>query len=499
MDFSYWPLITSFGAFAIAFALIVALRKFWTLTRGLDAGDGQRKTQEKPVLRVAGIALYAAFLFGFLLIHWSGAGAERELPWIAFVLLGSVLFFTGLLDDLFTLPASLRLLIQVVVGVSAYLYGMRIETFTHPFTGETTDLGGFALVITVGWFVALPNLINFIDGLDGLAGGIGLFLSITLAVLGQLTGNPCLLILSLAMIGGLTAFLCFNLPPAKVYMGDGGAYLLGYFIAATSLITSNKASIFGALLVVVIALGFPILDTAFTLVRRFLSGLPLMQPDARHLHHRLMTLGFSKRTIIMMLYGVFASLSILGLSTYISGGYVIPIAGMFLTVTVLFGMRKLGLPHTFSEAKERLSDVIAARKDTRYSHALSQTLEHEVDRASTKEEFWAEVSASLRKLGITPAFADGHDQYVCEVDHCLIVHLLPDNRAWRLCCPDREWDRKHWRRIAACFLPALLDGEARWGSAPEFLGVIPHPPGKSFPEWENDLNKNLLHQTPRST
>ncbi|MEM7602480.1 MAG: MraY family glycosyltransferase, partial [Verrucomicrobiota bacterium] len=375
-------------------------------------------------------------------------------------------------DDLFGVSASLRLGVQIAVGVAAYSAGMRIENISNPMGDGMFELGGFSLVFTVFWFVALPNLINLVDGMDGLAGGIGLFLSLTLSTIGYLTGNYPLVMMGLAMAGGLVAFLVFNLPPAKVYMGDGGAYLLGYFIASTSLITSNKGSIFGALLVVVIALGFPILDTMLAILRRGLSGLPLMHADARHLHHRLMTLGFSKRTVLMLLYGIFASLCLLGLSVFISAGYTFPIVGMIITVGVFFALRKLGLPHTVREAKQHLRELIAIRKDVRYAYSIAQVLGHDLERVSSSDEYWEEVMAGLAKFGINPAVDCDGLQMKCSDSQKIVLFDLPGDYLWRLCCRSPVGGRRSLDRILRCFVQALMDGCDRWGGYPAYLGIL---------------------------
>ncbi|MDF1824417.1 MAG: MraY family glycosyltransferase [Verrucomicrobiales bacterium] len=452
---------------------IVLLLRCWRFKSGIDSADGIRKTQEQPVLRIGGLSLLVSFLIGYLFVNSSLLSAgSPSLGW-PFLILAAAIFLLGFVDDLYGVPASIKLFAQIGIGVSAYLAGMRIEIISNPMGGSAFELGGFSLIFTVFWFVALPNLINLIDGMDGLAGGVGLFLSLTLATIGHLTGNPPLLILSLAMAGGLSAFLIFNLPPAKIYMGDGGAYLVGYFIAATSLITSNKGSVFGALLVVVIALGFPILDTLLAMLRRGLSGLPLMQADARHLHHRLMTLGFSKRTVLMLLYGVFASLSLLGLSVFISAGYTFPIVGMIITVGLLFSLRKLGLPHTLKEAKQQFNELIAVRKDVRYAYSIAQVLEHDLERVESSSAYWDEVLAGLAKFQFSPAISSSGSEISCHGGQCLIHFEISGDRIWRLCCQPPPGGTRSLDRILRCFVPAILNGAERWGSLPANLGILP--------------------------
>jgi len=471
-------------AFALAYGVIRALLRWWPSGFGADTSDGVRKLQAVPVLRVGGLAFYLVFIVAITLV-WalsSKMGFEEGglIGW-PFLLFGVVLFLVGFADDLFGLSASVKLLAQVAVGVGAYHFGMSIEILTHPFGANRIDLGGFALVLTVAWFVAIPNLINLVDGMDGIAGGIGLFLSFALAVIGGVSGNGPLLLLSLMMAGGITAFLCFNLPPAKIYMGDGGAYLIGYFIAATSLVTSNKGAVSSALLVVVIALGFPILDTLLAMFRRWITGVPIMAPDALHLHHRLQTLGVSKRNLVFVLYGVFAVLSLLGLSVFLSAGYTLPVVGMVIVVAVLGTLRLLGLPHSVREAKRAIREMIVARKDVRYAYVMAQVLAHDLERISDGAVYWRQVRDFLSKMGIEPVpsditESDDRRRRQCGGEICLVVFPLAPTRVWKLCCPAPAGSRRQWDRVIRCLQPAVVAALQRWGDPPPELGVWPGSP-----------------------
>lgn len=464
------------AAFGASLVSVLLLRRFWTWRRGLDFGDGVRKLQREPILRVGGIALYFAFLVSFLFSPTGEtSGTIASLGSVCFFVLGSVMFLLGLLDDLHGLSPLLRLLVQIGVGIGAYYCGFRIDLLTHPFGADPIDTQGFGLLITVVWFVAIPNLINLVDGMDGLAGGISLFLFLTLASLGAISGAEELLTFSVAMAGGVVAFLVFNLPPARIYMGDGGAYLLGFLIAAASLSSSNKGSIFGSLLVVIIVLGFPILDTALAMIRRGLSGLPMTRPDALHLHHRLLTLGVSKRNIIFALYGIFAGLSLLGLSVFLSAGYSLPIVGMIATIGTIVGLRFLGLPHNLAEARKTLRDVIDARKDVRYAYSMSQLLEHELERSGSATTFWSRVSDFLSRLSLVPV-APGVVPGECEVSRIMILRI-DETTMWVVRCPRTAGASRRWERVIRCFFPVVAGARKLWPD--EF------PPALGFHSFES--------------
>lgn len=465
--------IVCLSIFAVTFLLIMLIRKSWAFQEGSDKADGVRKIQNTPILRVGGLALAWSFTACILASSFLPENSHNHNVGMTFALLGLALFLVGFADDLFGISALIKLAVQVMVGVSAYMAGMRIDIISFPMGDGSIDLQGFGLIITVIWFVAIPNLINLIDGMDGLAGGAGLFLSLTLGGIGLYSGNPFLATMGLGFAAGLAAFLIFNFPPAKIYMGDGGAYLIGYFIAATSLIYSNKGSITGPLLVVVLALGFPILDTGLSIVRRALSGMPIMGADSRHLHHRLITLGFSKRTILLILYGVFATLAILGLAIFMLQGYAIPVVAMILIVGLFVGLRFVGLPHNFAEAKMLFHDMIAARKDVRYAYAMAQVLLHDLERVPNADAYWGELLSFLSKLGIKPA-TQHLGKWRCDADcNCIVLFPISDDQVWHLCCPAPRLRRRQWDRVIRCFHLAMMNGIEKWGSAPEELAIRP--------------------------
>ena len=148
------------------------------------------------------------------------------------------------------------------------------------------------------------NLINLIDGLDGLAGGVGLLLMGLLGFLAYESGVAISFVLALGMVGSIFGFLFHNFPPAKVYMGDSGAYLIGFVIAALSLLNSEKGTVLAALIAPVMALALPIADVAFAMLRRGINGLPIFRPDRGHIHHRLRRAGLSRQKTVAVLYAI---------------------------------------------------------------------------------------------------------------------------------------------------------------------------------------------------
>ena len=174
-------------------------------------------------------------------------------------------FLLGFIDDFHPLGAKVKFLAQIIIGVIAHQCGLSIEAIAIPFTDVVVQFGFFSMWVTVIWIVAIMNLINLIDGLDGLAGGVGLLLMGLLGFLAYESGVAISFVLALGMVGSIFGFLFHNFPPAKVYMGDSGAYLIGFVIAALSLLNSEKGTVLAALIAPVLALALPIADVLFAM------------------------------------------------------------------------------------------------------------------------------------------------------------------------------------------------------------------------------------------
>ena len=274
----------------IALTLQVCQRR-WLTARPADFHHHAPEPNAAPVPRYGGIALAVAFtaviclpietLFGTPLtpIRWVIAGTALAM------------FGLGLWDDLHPVGAKVKLAGQILIASLAYSGGLEIELFKIPLVGQVVSLGLFAYPVTVLWLVALTNLINLIDGVDGLAGGISLMLMVLLAAVGGDSGSVPFV--AAGMAGALVAFLRFNFPPARIYLGDGGAFFLGFLVGCLTIRNSHKGTVAAALIAPLLVMALPILDTTLAIARRGLHGLPLFRPDrrqavpCRHRRHQL--------------------------------------------------------------------------------------------------------------------------------------------------------------------------------------------------------------------
>ena len=254
-------------AFLISLALTPQAIRFGQMGYGLDKPNESRKKHARPIPRIGGIPIVITLMLGAVIILY--LDRHRTGQWVPVFAGCGLMFALGLWDDFKPLGARKKLVAQIAIATLVYFLGLSIDRVTYPGSRWNVPLDGLAgYVATVFWLITVPNIVNLIDGFDGLAGGLGLFMAATLGIVGLLSEQLSVAWFAFTMAGALLGFLVFNFPPAKIFLGDGGAYLIGFFVASMSLVGSHKGSIAAVLLVTIVALGVPILDTAFALLRR---------------------------------------------------------------------------------------------------------------------------------------------------------------------------------------------------------------------------------------
>jgi UDP-GlcNAc:undecaprenyl-phosphate/decaprenyl-phosphate GlcNAc-1-phosphate transferase len=422
---------------------------------GLDAPTENRKRQTHAIPRLGGMPILCALSIGLLLILNTAPEASTAFfP----VLVGSLFMCgLGLCDDFKPLGARKKLAGQILIAVMVYWMGLRIDRVTYPGGAWIVYLPRtVSMFLTVFWLISLPNVVNLIDGFDGLAGGLGMFMAVTLGIAGWMNEQRPVAWYAFTMAGALLGFLVFNFPPARIYLGDGGAYLIGFCIAALSLASSNKGSIAAVMLVTVVGLGVPILDTTFALVRRAFRGFPLFHADDEHIHHRLEDLGFSKRRVIIGVYGICLVLSLIALSIIWSQGRTIPIAIGAVFLLAIFALRYLQYVRSFADVGEQVERLFARRRTVRYALLQAQILELEVERCHDSSEFWPIFNQSLRRVG----FLEEGDW---TEEEALEIHVKYNgSKPWTLHAPVDIGTRGEWQRIADCFRPIYVKAVAKW-------------------------------------
>jgi UDP-GlcNAc:undecaprenyl-phosphate GlcNAc-1-phosphate transferase len=341
----------------------------------VDQPGEERRIHKVAVPRLGGVVIYISVMLTIaILIAMTGRFpknarvGEGGLAGIA--LGGTLIFILGLIDDLESLPAKLKLLVQTLAACTAYSLGVRIKTIplcsipgffgSHSgilsglsnfcglgnHTNNSIDLGIWSLPITVVWLVGMSNAVNLIDGMDGLAAGVSLISALTIwtVAMAESIDRPYAALTAAVLAGALLGFLRWNFNPARIFLGDSGAYLTGFILGAVSITGVIKGAAAATLIVptfllVILIFFFPLLDTFWAVVRRTAKGKSIFTPDSEHIHHRLLKAGLSQKSVAYLLYGVsalfgFIAASFVGQQVYflLLSGAVLLMAGFFAEV-----------------------------------------------------------------------------------------------------------------------------------------------------------------------
>ncbi len=385
--------------FVVSFVVLTLILRVWRrkLTRRVAEFHHAQNASQAPVPRYGGLGLAAAFVALVGLRRFFNHGFQTDAS--AWVIVGTALamFGLGFWDDVRPLGAKRKMLGQVVVSSAAYFLGVGIHVFKIPFLEHMIDLGFYSWFVTVFWLVAMTNLVNLIDGVDGLAGGIALMVMVLLGVVGDAAGFVAPV--AVGMVGALVAFLRFNFPPAKIYLGDGGAYFLGFLIGCLAISNSHKGTVVAALIAPLFVMALPILDTSLSLMRRALNGLPLFRPDQGHLHHRLLQSGLSRQDVTLGAYAFTAYFLGLGLLAFWWRGQFLALTLGAGTMAVLLVACRFSFSRGWFNLGAVLSNAFCARAEINYALAHARWLAMEGLRGESIQAICEDTAMVARRLG----------------------------------------------------------------------------------------------------
>lgn len=276
----------------------------------IDIPTEERKIHKKPMPRIGGLSIYLSFIL--ITILRPGSLEKYEL---AIIIGATIIVIGGIIDDIHELKPIAKLGFQIAAAVVLILMGVKIGVLSNPFSVGNSyfEFQFLAIPITILWIVGVTNAFNFIDGLDGLSAGLAFISSATIYVIAISNGRPVVAALTVILCGAILGFLPYNFNPASIFMGDTGSQLLGFLLAAISIEGTVKSSTVFAVTIPLLALGLPVYDTAFAMVRRKLNGKPIMAADKGHLHHRLLELGHSQRKAVLVMYSISIILGIIAI------------------------------------------------------------------------------------------------------------------------------------------------------------------------------------------
>ena len=329
------PLAVGLGVSAVVTPPVARLAR----ALGFVDQPSERSVAHRPGIPLLGgvavaIGFFAALGTGFVL------GDLPVLPshLVGFLTGAGIILAVGILDDRVGLGAMTKFGGQFLAALIAVGAGYKLGHITEPISGTTFLLPQLMVwVVSVLWIVGVTNAINLVDGLDGLATGVGAIICITLTVILIQAGQIFGAVMGVALLGGLLGFLPYNFPPARIFLGDTGALFIGYSLSLLALEGYRQVTVI-TFVVPLLALAVPILDTGLSILRRLRTGKPLFTGDRLHMHHRLLDLQGSPRAAVLQFYFLTACFSLIAVSFTGLHGYV---AGPCLVFVVILTLRLL--------------------------------------------------------------------------------------------------------------------------------------------------------------
>lgn len=381
------PVAIAYGVTAAATPAIVRVALRYRI---LDFPDGERRSHSAPIPRLGSIGvllgLGAALVAGGALSAWwlhAPDVARFRLPGLAPALFvaGAMLFVIGLLDDLFDVSPAVKLVAQVAAAWITWQAGFRIDQLVLPGEIELT-LGRASLPVTLLWLVGVSNAFNLVDGLDGLAGSIASIALAGAATIALALGTPLVAWYALALLGAMLGFLRHNLPPARIFLGDSGSLVVGFYLAVVTVVGATRLD--GGLhaLAPLLLLAYPLLDTAVAIARRWLRGEPLSRADHQHVHHRLRDVGLSPGRALAVLCALAVLMAVLGtVGSLAAPSTAVAIAGASALILALFlrhGVRSLHY-HEFQDAASSVAGAVRGLggviQDLIHAHDAAEVIE----------------------------------------------------------------------------------------------------------------------------
>ena len=319
-------------AFIVTFMATPYTIKIARKVGAVDVPKDKRRMHNKSMPKFGGPAVILGFFIAvsYLLIVMSIEskinlfGTEQYGMKLIGMFLGIVVIaIFCVIDDIKTIRPMVKLLGQVMAGTIVVIFGVRIDEITPAFLGTEELKEIFSIILTIGWIVGVTNAINLIDGLDGLSAGISVISAVSLLIIFVLNGSPLISILLItALAGALVGFLPFNFAPAKTFIGDTGSNFLGFSLSIISILGAAKTYTAAVIVLPLLALGLPIFDTVWAIIRRLIKGKSIkaiFKADKGHLHHLIVARGFSQKQAVLILYGIGATFGLFAIITLESG------------------------------------------------------------------------------------------------------------------------------------------------------------------------------------
>jgi UDP-GlcNAc:undecaprenyl-phosphate/decaprenyl-phosphate GlcNAc-1-phosphate transferase len=425
-------------AFLLCLVLTPICRDIFRKLNVVDRPDGERKLHGKPIPRVGGIpiALSYTLALGLMLVFAPhGAKIHVQHAWLLLSLLPAVglVFITGLIDDLIGLRPWEKLAGQAMAAVLAVDFGAR----TNLLNGHAIS-HWFTILLSILWLIGCTNAFNLIDGLDGLASGVGLFATLTTLLAALLNGDTGLAMATIPLAGCLLAFLRYNFSPASIFLGDCGSLTIGFLLGCFGVIWSQKSATFLGMVAPMMALALPLLDVGLSIGRRFLRSAPIFKGDRMHIHHMVIARGFKPRDAVLILYAFCGMTAILALLQSVTSFHFRGLAIILFCSLSWLGIRSLNYVE-FRAARNIFSQNTILRIVREEINLLS--MKKLLAAARTVDECWdvvRETCAELRCASVEMSLAGHSFEKTLRDDGepslCQMIYPIGNNGYIRLTC-----------------------------------------------------------------
>ncbi len=399
----------------LSFLITPIVRRKAIIWGAVAVPDDGRHIHRETTPRLGGISIYMAFMLTLLCVPFLGNLvshtflANRTLL-IALLAPATLIFLFGIYDDFRSAAAPLKVFFQTVATIIVFLSGYRIENLSSPFGGmwELPVLVSFPL--TWLWIVGITNAFNLIDGIDGLAAGASVFALVSILIFSIAQGNPEISLLAVVLVGAVIGFLRYNFNPAMIFLGDSGSLFLGFMAAVLSLAGSQKGSTIVAIAIPLVSFGLPVTEVGLSLLRRFLSGAPLLAGDRGHIHHRLLDRGLTQRQAVILLYAVCALFSLFGLMLLNPQRNIGALIFFVLGVGIIFGVQHLGYAE-FSELSNQIRKGVSRRRRALAAGVRLRRTGNDLGNVETPEQFFPALEGMLEAGEFDCAILELQDEH----------------------------------------------------------------------------------------
>ena len=339
-------------AFMTSFMMTPQTIKLARRLGAVDTPQDERRINKVTMPRLGGLAVIAGFIISivYLLIvmtiesNIDLAEDNYYIKLMGFAIGGLIISSVCFYDDVKGAKAIVKLFAQIAAAIVVVKSGLIIDSIDIPFLEIYSENELFYQILTIGWIVGITNAMNLIDGLDGLSTGISIISCMSLLIIFALNGSPLIsIILITALCGSLVGFLPYNFNPAKTFIGDTGSNFLGYCLSIISILGIAKTYTAIVIVAPLIVLALPVFDTLFAIVRRLINGKSLksiIEPDANHLHHKMLKKGFTQKQAVLILYGLSATFGMFAIILLESGIWKALSFALIIIVIIAMGYKE---------------------------------------------------------------------------------------------------------------------------------------------------------------